>query len=87
MWQLDYPWLLLLLPLPWLAYRYLPAYNEARSAVRVPFFAAMSRAADQHDFGARECLGAIKHDGILAETRLTGMAGKENLLHVEPFRC
>lgn len=37
MWQLDYPWLLLLLPLPWLAYRYLPAYNEARSAVRVPF--------------------------------------------------
>ncbi|MFI8221532.1 vWA domain-containing protein [Pseudomonas sp. NPDC085632] len=44
MWQLDYPWLLLLLPLPWLAYLYLPAYNEARSAVRVPFFAAMSRA-------------------------------------------
>ncbi|MFJ7312656.1 vWA domain-containing protein [Pseudomonas sp. NPDC098747] len=44
MWQLDYPWLLLLLPLPWLTYRYLPAYNEARSAVRVPFFAAMSRA-------------------------------------------
>lgn len=44
MWQLDYPWLLLLTPLPWLAYRYLPAYNEARSAVRVPFFAAMSRA-------------------------------------------
>ncbi|MFJ2280207.1 vWA domain-containing protein [Pseudomonas sp. NPDC087803] len=44
MWQLDYPWLLLLLPLPWLAYRYLPAYQEARSAVRVPFFGAMSRA-------------------------------------------
>lgn len=44
MWQLDYPWLLLLLPLPWLAYHYLPAYNEARSAVRVPFFGAMSRA-------------------------------------------
>ncbi|MFH0021488.1 vWA domain-containing protein [Pseudomonas fluorescens] len=44
MWQLDYPWLLLLMPLPWLAYRYLPSYNEARSAVRVPFFAAMSRA-------------------------------------------
>lgn len=44
MWQVDYPWLLLLMPLPWLAYRYLPAYNEARSAVRVPFFAAMSRA-------------------------------------------
>lgn len=44
MWQLDYPWLLWLLPLPWFGYRYLPAYREARSAVRVPFFAAMSRA-------------------------------------------
>ncbi|MDR9752793.1 VWA domain-containing protein [Pseudomonas sp. SZMC_28357] len=47
MWQLDYPWLLLLLPLPWLGYRYLPDYREARSAVRVPFFAAMSRAVGQ----------------------------------------
>ncbi|MFC6296753.1 VWA domain-containing protein [Pseudomonas sp. CCM 7893] len=47
MWQLDYPWLLLLLPLPWLAYRYLPEYREARSAVRVPFFAAMSQAVGQ----------------------------------------
>ena len=42
MWQLDSPWLLLLLPLPWFGYRWLPAYREARSAVRVPFFAAMS---------------------------------------------
>ncbi|OPA86188.1 hypothetical protein BFW87_25925 [Pseudomonas fluorescens] len=44
MWQLDYPWLLALLPLPWLAYRYLPPYSEARSAVRVPFFDGMSQA-------------------------------------------
>lgn len=44
MWQLEYPWLLFLLPLPWVTYRYLPAYREARSAVRVPFFSAMSRA-------------------------------------------
>lgn len=47
MWQLDSPWLLLLLPLPWFGYRWLPAYREARSAVRVPFFAAMSRAVGQ----------------------------------------
>ncbi|WP_430293314.1 vWA domain-containing protein [Pseudomonas sp. B1-22] len=47
MWQFDYPWLLFLLPLPWLAYRLLGRYNEARSALRVPFFAAMSRAAGQ----------------------------------------
>ncbi|WP_085640044.1 MULTISPECIES: VWA domain-containing protein [unclassified Pseudomonas] len=47
MWQLDYPWLLLALPLPWLAYRWLPPYREARSAVRVPFFGALSRAVGQ----------------------------------------
>lgn len=44
MWQLDYPWLLLMLPLPWLAYRHLPVYHEARSAVRVPFFGGMRQA-------------------------------------------
>jgi len=47
MWQLDCPWLLILLPLPWFGYRYLPDYREARSAVRVPFFGAMSRAVGQ----------------------------------------
>lgn len=47
MWELDYPWLLLLLPLPWIGYRYLPDYRESRSAVRVPFFAAMSLAVGQ----------------------------------------
>ncbi|MEG1626412.1 vWA domain-containing protein [Pseudomonas sp.] len=45
MWQFDYPWALLLLPAAWFAWRYLSEYREARSAVRVPFFAAMSRAA------------------------------------------
>ena len=43
MWQFDYPWLLLAWPLAGLGYRFLPPYREARSAVRVPFFAAMSR--------------------------------------------
>jgi len=47
MWQLDYPWLLMLLPLPWLGFHCLPDYREARSAVRVPFFGAMSRAVGQ----------------------------------------
>ena len=47
MWQFDYPWVLFLLPLSWLAYRYLSDYREARSALRVPFFSAMSRAAGQ----------------------------------------
>ncbi|HGY9625883.1 VWA domain-containing protein [Pseudomonas juntendi] len=53
MWQLEYPWLLLLLPLPWLAWRYLATYRESRSALRVPFFAAMSRAVGQEPGTAR----------------------------------
>lgn len=44
MWQFDYPWALALLPLALLGLRYLPPYRESRSAVRVPFFAALSRA-------------------------------------------
>ena len=44
MWQFDYPWLLILLPLPLLGWRYLPAYKEARQALRTPFFGAMSQA-------------------------------------------
>lgn len=47
MWQFDYPWVFLLLPLGWLAYHLLPAYQESRSALRVPFFAAVSRAVGQ----------------------------------------
>ncbi|MFI8481689.1 vWA domain-containing protein [Pseudomonas sp. NPDC078700] len=47
MWQLEYPWLMLLLPLPWLVWRYMSEYHEARSAVRVPFFGAMSHAVGQ----------------------------------------
>lgn len=47
MWQLDYPWLLLMLALPLLGYRYLPPYQEARSALRVPFFEAISQATGQ----------------------------------------
>ncbi|CAI3804552.1 hypothetical protein GLGCALEP_03654 [Pseudomonas sp. MM221] len=44
MWRFDYPWVFLLLPLAWLAYRMLGPYQEGRSALRVPFFAAMRRA-------------------------------------------
>ncbi|MFQ6573916.1 vWA domain-containing protein [Pseudomonas sp. UM16] len=57
MWQFDYPWALLLLPLPWLAYRFLSAYREAHSALRVPLFAAMSRAIGQQPGSARAGAG------------------------------
>ncbi len=43
MWRLEYLWLLATAPLAWLAYRYLPPYVQARSALRTPFFDAMAR--------------------------------------------
>ncbi|MDZ4021098.1 vWA domain-containing protein [Pseudomonas sichuanensis] len=47
MWRFDYPWVFLLLPLAWLAYRWLRPYHEARSALRVPFFTALRQALGQ----------------------------------------
>lgn len=44
MWQFDYPWLLLAVALPWLAWRYLPEYREPQQALRIPFFAAIAAA-------------------------------------------
>ena len=42
MWRLEYPWLLVLVPLGVLAYRWLPAYLQARQALRLPFFDTMA---------------------------------------------
>jgi len=47
MWQLEYPWLLTLLPLPLLAWWLLPPYGERTKAIRVPFFDDMARATRQ----------------------------------------
>jgi Ca-activated chloride channel family protein len=41
--SLDYPFLLLLLPLPWLVARLVPAHRESRPAVQVPFLSLMAR--------------------------------------------
>lgn len=38
MFELTYPWMLLLLPLPLLVYWFIPAYRTKQSAVKVPFF-------------------------------------------------
>lgn len=37
------PWLFLLLPLPWLPRRFLPAHHEPRPAIRVPFMEVLQR--------------------------------------------
>ena len=43
--ELHYPWLLALLPVPILVWRFLPPHREARDAVRVPFIARLAEAA------------------------------------------
>ena len=35
------PWLALLLPLPWLVWRFVPPYAQSRRGVRVPFFGSV----------------------------------------------
>jgi Ca-activated chloride channel family protein len=45
MYTLDHPWLLLLLPLPFLVWWLLPPYREQTAAVRIPFFEDITKAA------------------------------------------
>jgi len=47
MWQLEHPWLLVLLPLPLLVWWLLPPYGERTRAVRVPFFEDVTKATGQ----------------------------------------
>jgi len=41
----EWPWAFLFLPLPYLVYRFLPAYEAEQQALRVPFFARLGRLA------------------------------------------
>lgn len=45
--QLEYPWLLSVLPLPLLVWWLLPPYGERTKAIRVPFFDDMAKATQQ----------------------------------------
>lgn len=45
MYQLDYPWLLAVLPLPLLIWWLVPAYREETASVRIPFFDEVAAAA------------------------------------------
>lgn len=47
MFQLEYPWLLLVLPLPLLVWWLLPPYGERTRAIRVPFFDELARLTGQ----------------------------------------
>ncbi|MDU9004784.1 VWA domain-containing protein [Sedimentitalea todarodis] len=41
------PWLLLLLPAPWLIWRFMPPHKEQVAAIRVPFFRMLTEAAEE----------------------------------------
>ncbi len=43
--SLALPWALILLPLPWLVWRYAPPHREQVSAIRIPFFREITDAA------------------------------------------
>lgn len=58
--QIEYPWLLLLLPLPWLVYRYAPPYRQHQPAVRVPYFHS---AVKQLNLTARDGANVIAQPG------------------------
>ncbi len=45
MYQLEHPWLLLLLPLPLLVWWLLPPHRETSASIRLPFFDQVTRAA------------------------------------------
>lgn len=45
MYQLDYPWLLILLPLPLVIWWLVPPYREHAASVRIPFFEEVASAA------------------------------------------
>ena len=47
MWKFDFPWLFALLPLPLFVWWLVPAYRTRTSAVRMPFFHEMARAAGE----------------------------------------
>ena len=69
MYTLSYPWLLLLVLLPPLLRRLLPAYRESRRALGVPWF---QRMADL--LGQRPSRGAVIAQARWFNTRLFGPA-------------
>ena len=59
--SLAYPWLLLLLPTPWLVWRFAPPYRNQVPAIRIPFFRHLTQSG-----GLEARRGAV----VLARNRL-----------------
>jgi len=62
---IDYPWLLLLLPLPLVLHWLLPAYSEQRPSVRLPFFDLLRETS-----GAQAASGAVQRKRSLIQAVL-----------------
>ncbi len=54
MYQLDFPWLIALIPVPLLVWLLMPAYRETSASVRLPFFDQVAEAA-----GIRPTAGSV----------------------------
>jgi Ca-activated chloride channel family protein len=63
--QFATPWLILLLPLPWLARRLLPGYREPRPAVRVPFMERLQRITGQAGAGSAPTISRLRLQWVL----------------------
>ena len=60
--EFSYPWLFLLLPLPWFVQRFAPAYKIKQTAVQVPFFQQLVRlSGEQPNQGAVKLQPQIWH--------------------------
>ena len=69
MYQLDLPWLLLLLPLPILVWWLLPARRETSASIRLPFFDEVAQAA-----GVRPSEGSVVPRRSWPQTIAEGLA-------------
>jgi Ca-activated chloride channel family protein len=63
--SLAHPWLLLLLPTPWLIWRFVPAHRDRVPAIRIPFFRHLTQSA-----GLEARQGAV----VLARSRFQMIA-------------
>lgn len=64
--DLTYPWLLILLPLPYLCYQLLPEYRQKAPAYRIPFFKLAAHAAKAHISSGSQIHSKAKLDILFA---------------------
>ena len=62
--DLTYPWLLILLPLPYLCYQLLPEYRQKVPAYRIPFFKLAAHAAKAHISSGSQVHSKAKLDSL-----------------------